>query len=413
MQTFETPATREEGLRRLGEFLPRAGRDYAAERNFDRGPTERSNVSTLAPYVRTRLLTEEEILRAVCGRFGRASASKFIQEVFWRTYWKGWLEARPAVWHDYRESVATRLGELAGARERASAYEAAVTGRTGIDAFDAWARELTDTGYLHNHARMWFASIWIFTLSLPWELGADFFMRYLLCGDQASNTLSWRWVAGLHTVGKTYLARPSNIRRYTDGRFVVGDALAPKAPALAGPAYPPAELPELVLQPNVAGPVLLVLHDDDAGVDTLPLGPYDIRRSLGILGADGRSPQPLGAGAAAFARAALGDALTRAPHGEPALLSVSDVPAAIATIAERAAVVNASTVLAPFAPTGPVRDAFDAMRPALTERGLALVEIGRRYDALAWPHATRGFFGLRAQIPPILSALQIAHGDEA
>jgi deoxyribodipyrimidine photo-lyase len=65
-------------------------------------------------------------------------------------------------------------------------------------------QELVETGYLHNHARMWFASIWIFTLRLPWELGADFFLRHLLDGDAASNTLSWRWVAGLHTKGKHY-----------------------------------------------------------------------------------------------------------------------------------------------------------------------------------------------------------------
>ncbi len=67
------------------------------------------------------------------------------------------------------------------------------------------------TGYLHNHARMWFASIWIFTLRLPWELGADFFLRHLLDGDPASNTLSWRWVGGMQTMGKTYLARADNI----------------------------------------------------------------------------------------------------------------------------------------------------------------------------------------------------------
>ena len=52
---------------------------------------------------------------------------------------------------------------------------------------------------------MWFASIWIFTLKLPWQLGADFFMQNLLDGDPASNTLSWRWSAGIHTKGKNYI----------------------------------------------------------------------------------------------------------------------------------------------------------------------------------------------------------------
>ena len=74
---------------------------------------------------------------------------------------------------------------------------------------------------------MWFASIWIFTLNLPWELGANFFYRNLLDADEASNTLSWRWVAGLHTSGKFYLARQDNIEKYSrtstisSGRFIL------------------------------------------------------------------------------------------------------------------------------------------------------------------------------------------------
>jgi deoxyribodipyrimidine photolyase len=210
-------ASRAEGLTRLTDFVPRAGRAYAAERNTDHGPGDPTNVSTLSPWVRHRLVTEREIVAAVLERHRLASAEKFVQEVYWRTYWKGWLERRPSVWTRYSASVAPTLDGLSAA-ERAT-YDDAVAGRTGIDGFDHWARELVETGYLHNHARMWFASIWIFTLRLPWQLGADFFLRHLLDGDPASNTLSWRWVAGLQTVGKTYLATADNIARYTDGRF--------------------------------------------------------------------------------------------------------------------------------------------------------------------------------------------------
>ena len=91
---------------------------------------------------------------------------------------------------------------------------------------DAWTSELIDTGYLHNHARMWYASIWIHTLKLPWTLGAEFFLKHLLDGDVASNTLSWRWVAGLHTLGKFYLAQNSNICKFTAGRLEVNIPLA-------------------------------------------------------------------------------------------------------------------------------------------------------------------------------------------
>ena len=92
-------------------------------------------------------------------------------------------------------------------------------GRTGIDCFDTWVEELRETNYLHNHSRMWFASIWIFTLGLPWQLGARFFMRHLLDGDASSNTLSWRWVAGMHTNKKPYLASKENIDKFTVNRF--------------------------------------------------------------------------------------------------------------------------------------------------------------------------------------------------
>ena len=66
---------------------------------------------------------------------------------------------------------------------------------------------------------MWYASIWIHTLKMPWYLGADLFLNNLLDGDPASNTLSWRWVAGIQTKGKAYLAKDWNIEKFTKNRF--------------------------------------------------------------------------------------------------------------------------------------------------------------------------------------------------
>ena len=66
---------------------------------------------------------------------------------------------------------------------------------------------------------MWFASIWIFTLNLPWQKGAEFFMKHLYDGDAASNTLSWRWVAGLQTKGKHYVAQSWNISKFTNNKY--------------------------------------------------------------------------------------------------------------------------------------------------------------------------------------------------
>tara|TARA_B100000579_G_C22820404_1_gene850281 strand:- start:560 stop:904 length:345 start_codon:yes stop_codon:yes gene_type:complete len=66
---------------------------------------------------------------------------------------------------------------------------------------------------------MWFASMWIFAFRLPWQPGASFFLKHLLDGDAASNTLSWRWVAGTHTNNKPYIASKENINKYTANRF--------------------------------------------------------------------------------------------------------------------------------------------------------------------------------------------------
>ncbi|MFM2045584.1 MAG: hypothetical protein RLY86_4160, partial [Pseudomonadota bacterium] len=170
--TLAIPApSRSAGLDRLHTFLPRAGRLYAGTRNHDHGPGDRSNVSCLSAHVRHRLVTESEVIQAALSAHGFAGAEKFVQEQVWRTYWKGWLELRPGVWADWQAGLAAARHRMEREARLADRYGTALAGRTGIDAFDAWVGELSTTGYLHNHARMWFASIWIFTLRLPWELG--------------------------------------------------------------------------------------------------------------------------------------------------------------------------------------------------------------------------------------------------
>lgn len=210
-----THPTREAALNRLAEFLPRIA-NYARERSFVR--PQLKELSLLSPYIRFRLITEREVLLAALGGYPFELCEKFVQEVVWRTYWKGWLERNPQVWLSYLKAIARYHSEEARRSEfLVEPYERAVRGETQLSFFNDWVLELVSTGYLHNHVRMWFASVWIFTLRLPWELGAHFMYRHLLDGDPASNTLSWRWVAGLQTVGKSYLATASNIERYSEG----------------------------------------------------------------------------------------------------------------------------------------------------------------------------------------------------
>ena len=208
-------ASRAKAIEKLDHFIENNLTDYSKLRNFDLGPEGRSNVSCLSPYITHGIINEKEIIKKSLDKFSFAKNEKFIQEVLWRTYWKGWLELRPNVWNDY-------LIELKKIRENFKdnkEYLNAIEGKTNIECFNYWVNELKENNYLHNHSRMWFASIWIFTLELPWQLGAEFFMQHLYDGDAASNTLGWRWVAGIQTQGKHYLASEWNIKKFTNNRF--------------------------------------------------------------------------------------------------------------------------------------------------------------------------------------------------
>ena len=203
--------SRKEALEVLENYVEKEITNYNSKRNFDFGPLNRENVSCLSPYITHRLITEYEVTKKVLNKHPHQKVEKYIQEIFWRVYWKGWLELRPKVWSDFIEDLKTI--------EENENYQKAINAQTDIQCFNDWVRELKENNYLHNHTRMWFASIRIFTLKLPWQKGAEFFMKHLLDGDAASNTLSWRWVAGLQTKGKHYVAQAWNISKFTNNKY--------------------------------------------------------------------------------------------------------------------------------------------------------------------------------------------------
>ena len=208
-------ASRAKAVDKLNTFVEQNLSDYSKLRNFDFGPSNRSNVSCLSPYITHGIINELEVINKSLKKFSFAKNEKFIQEVLWRVYWKGWLELRPDVWSDYL----IELDKIKKEFKNNQSYLDAIEGKTNVDCFNQWVIELKENNYLHNHTRMWFASIWIFTLELPWQLGAEFFMQHLYDGDAASNTLGWRWVAGIQTQGKHYLASEWNINKFTNNRF--------------------------------------------------------------------------------------------------------------------------------------------------------------------------------------------------
>ena len=393
------PATRIEALNRLKSFLPKAGRDYAAKRNFDLPAADHPHVSKLSPYLRHRLLTEDEVVQAVLARWSLSSAEKFIQEICWRTYWKGWLEMRPQVWRQYQRGLQAALNRVqieSGLRDQ---WEAACQGTTGIDGFDGWAHELVETGYLHNHARMWFASIWIFTLRLPWELGADFFLRHLLDGDPASNTLGWRWVGGIQTPGKTYLARVSNISKYTEGRVRPLYQLATEAPALT---YPPAPDRQAIPESGHWDPTKrtgLLLHEDDLAPGFLLADGATPIAATALLSPARRSPLAVSDAVHASTVEAAKDALDRLDSRIATSPAVQE-PYAIHTWAKAHGLTQ---IVAPYAPVGPAADALRTLSKSLE---IPVIQVQRPSDQRAWPHATHGFFKFKDKIPSLVADLK-------
>jgi deoxyribodipyrimidine photo-lyase len=390
-------ATRAEALAQWQAFLPQLGR-YAAVRN--QVVAGHVNVSRLSPAVRQRLITEDELVAATLQRYAFAGVEKWLQEVCWRRYWKGWLERRPGVWADWKKRLAEQHQHgAAGLWRRA---EQVMAGRSGVAVMDRFAHELVETGYLANHARMWWASFWIHVERLPWEIGAGFFFRHLLDADPASNTLSWRWVAGLQTPGKTYLVRRSNLEKYLDA---IPDASGLErledSRVSARQGEDSADLTVVAPPPATAaldsgGTALrrgLWLHEEDLSVElSAELGglrPVAVTAARVAPRGEGWQASPV---QAAHRAAALADACGRAEqHYGVAVerVTVPDLAAHLRQWAERAGLAE---VVAMRPSVGLVADEVGTLQQVLGAAGVALRWVDRASDAQIWPLAQRGFF---------------------
>lgn len=267
-------ATRDSALQQLKEFIPYSGR-YSRHRNHV--VPGHTNVSRLSPAIRHGLLNIAECNDAVLTRYAPSTVEKFIQELYWRRYWKAWLSLRPQVWQHYLQELSELQNDPIATPLRDRAEECAA-GNGPIAIMNHFARELTTTGYMHNHARMWFAAWWVHVERLPWQLGADFFFQHLLDADPASNTLSWRWVAGLQTPGKTYLPRRTNLEKY-----IHPDILCEHQTGLDLLEKPTALRPTNPSKPAITAPLLtsgapqphlrsgLWIHEEDLRPEDSPL----------------------------------------------------------------------------------------------------------------------------------------------
>lgn len=196
--TDNFPATDEALARRLEAIDPAA---YTRTRNHLDGA-----VSRLSPYLTHGFISVPGVIAALRARGPLRGDHKFVFELAWREYFHH-------AWTRLGERIFTPLRPPPGGGYRAQLPDDLMTASTGVRVIDHAVRTLHDSGYLHNHARLWLASYAVHLRKVDWRAGADWMYGHLLDGDLPSNHLSWQWVAGTLT-GKPYLFNAGNVARY-------------------------------------------------------------------------------------------------------------------------------------------------------------------------------------------------------
>ena len=373
--------SRVEAVEELNQFIENNLSEYSKLRNFDFGPQKRDNTSCLSPYVTHGLINEVEIINKSLKKFSFVKNEKFIQEVLWRVYWKGWLELRPNVWTDYLEELKDIKEKFKDNKD----YLDAIGGKTNIECFNEWVNELKKFNYLHNHTRMWFASIWIFTLNLPWQLGAEFFMKHLFDGDAASNTLGWRWVAGIQTQGKNYLATEWNIKKFTNNRFQNIKISEEAAPKIAEKSYSITE--KSFTNHRLLEDKTLLIFDNNLSMEFTDFKVHNFKKVLIISNTNQTRQIQLSENTLNFKKLLINDQLDR--------LKEKSITTEIVKIDELKNIKE--TVYALYPTVGENLDYLQLNQ-------LKNIEfIYREIDQFSWQFCNKGFFNFKNHIPKIVT----------
>ena len=179
---------------------------YARTRNYGDG-----KITRLSPYIHHGIISLNEVRNHALSQCSKpVQITKFIEELGWRDFWQRILTQHPEwAWND-SEPYKTGFS----AQDYADVLpEDIIQGKTGIACMDAFIHELTTTGYIHNHARMYLASYSVHFRRVKWQAGAKWFLQHLLDGDVASNNLSWQWVASTFS-HKPYIFNLENVDKY-------------------------------------------------------------------------------------------------------------------------------------------------------------------------------------------------------
>jgi deoxyribodipyrimidine photo-lyase len=176
---------------------------YSKTRNYLDGA-----VTYLSPFISRGVISGKQVLDHVLAKgYKPYQIEKFIQELAWREYFQ-------RIWQAQGDLIWTDLKQPQPGTHNHQIPSAVVNAATGIEAIDNGIRELYETGYMHNHMRMYLASITCNIAGTHWKEPARWLYYHLLDGDVASNNCSWQWVAGAFT-SKKYYCNQENINKYT------------------------------------------------------------------------------------------------------------------------------------------------------------------------------------------------------
>ena len=373
--------SRDKALESLDAFINNDIVNYSLKRNYDFGPIERKNVSCLSPYISHRLINEYEISKKVLSKHPYQKVEKYIQEIYWRVYWKGWLELRPKVWDDFTEDLNTI--------EESENYYLAINGQTKIECFNDWVKEIKEYNYLHNHARMWFASIWIFTLGLPWQKGAEFFMKYLLDGDAASNTLSWRWVGGLQTKGKHYLAQSWNISKFLNKKYQNIELRENVHPLIDNREY---KISPIEIQKNNNKNEYLIVFENDLSIENLKIKNY---KKIYFVLLDNKSRfLKLDSKVLNYKKNIIKDQINKI-NNSFVLINENEIEALLENLKN-------FDIVYPS-----IGENMSFLKKMIKEKKLNLNFITRGEDIFCWNFSNKGYFNFKSNIPKILAKFQL------
>jgi len=372
---------REKALEALDTFINNDIVNYSSKRNYDFGPTDRKNVSCLSPYVSHRLINEYEISKKVLSKHSYQKVEKYIQEIYWRVYWKGWLELRPKVWDDFTEDL--------NIIEESENYYLAIEGQTKIECFNDWVKEIKEYNYLHNHARMWFASIWIFTLGLPWQKGAEFFMKYLLDGDAASNTLSWRWVGGLQTKGKHYPAQSWNISKFLNKKYQNIELRENVLPLIDNREY---KISPIEIQKNNNKNEYLIVFENDLSIESLKIKNY---KKIYFVLLDNKSRLlKLDLKVLNYKKNIIKDQINKI-NNSFVLINENEIEELLENLKN-------FDIVYPS-----IGENMSFLKKMIKEKKLNLNFITRGEDIFCWNFSNKGYFNFKSNIPKILAKFQL------